>query len=157
MRTCATCKRYRPGIDGRGHCGSSASVVVRRTDTCHFHKLSDDFICPRCASELVDNIDRRECTNQDCDFFITHSALESTNPALRMLGTARSEPKSRGQRVQGVLRAPRSLPLVTHTIEHMPECPIRSTPLVEIPLNFGTVKKIAAAGCECFVTFEVKV
>lgn len=144
MRTCATCERYKPNTEGRGHCGSSASVVVRRTDTCRFHKLSGDFKCLRCASELVDNVDRRECTNQDCDFWITHAALASSIPVLQMLGTARAESKQ--ARVK-------DLPLVTHTIEHSPECPIRS--IYEISFDFGTAEKIAAAGCGCPATFEV--
>lgn len=51
---------------------------------------------------------------------------------------------------------PPPLPLVTHTIEHLVECPIRSTPITEIPFNFGTVEKMVAAGCKCFAIFEVK-
>lgn len=49
---------------------------------------------------------------------------------------------------------PRPRYRVVHTIDHLPECPIRQLSADEIPF-VGTVDKIAELGCRCFVTFKV--
>lgn len=134
MKTCRTCKHYKPGTGGSGRCGNEYGNEANQgtaypSDSCTFHELADEWKCPRCGIELVDSGKRRMCPSTKCTFFV---------------------------KIDAIADAPKAKPLVTHKIEHMPECSVRSTPLKEIPFNFGTAKKLAAAGCNCPVTFEVK-
>lgn len=140
MKTCQTCTHFRPSSFERaqGKCAvdEKGAPVASPLDSCLLHEPSNDWQCPRCRSLLALSSEpgqaaRRVCPNTYCSFWVSHAAAESLELSTR------------------------ALPLVTHTIDHMPECPVRAAPLEEVSFNFRTAQKLVDAGCTCSVTLKV--